>query len=375
MFAWISTRGRDIAGAPWRGARTMLRSFRFWVLCFVFCIVLLVVYYALADTYAPLTTDAYVQAYVIQVAPRVEGQVVRVHVKDNDVVRQGQLLFEVDPRPFEHRVATLEAKLAWAVQQVAQLESDLKAAQAEHDKLEAEANFARTVRNQDDEIFKKKSTTERTFLNSVQKHAAAEAAVRRSAELVKKAQQALAARIGEEHALVAEVKAQLAAAKLDLEYTRTYAPADGYVTNLQLREGAYAHTGQAVLTCIDTSQWLIVCNFRESCLKRLESGQPAWISFKTYPTTIYTAKVHNVGWGVSQGQGMPSGQLPDIRKITGWVPAAQRFQVRLQMDDPDTAPLRVGMTCTASVYPVHDSPLTPLTKLLHRVLSWFDYID
>jgi multidrug resistance efflux pump len=374
MFTAFTTRCRNVAAGAWQVTRRLLRSFRAWVLLIVLFIVLLIVYYALADRYTPLTTDAYVQAYVVQVAPRVEGQVIRVHVKDNDVVHKGMLLFEVDPRPFEHRVAMLEAKLAYAVQQVAQLQSELDAARAEHVKLEAEANYARAVYEQDDAIRKEKSTTERIYLNSKQKHAAADAAVKRSVQLVRKAEQALAARIGDEHALVAEVKAQLAAAKLDLEYTRTYAPADGYVTNLQLREGAYAHTGQAVLTCIDTSQWLVVCNFRESCLERLEAGQPAWVSFKSYPARVYDAKLHSVGWGVSQGQGAPSGQLPAIPNVTGWVPVAQRFQVRLQMQDPETVPMRVGMTCTASVYPVSESPLKPLTKLLHRVLSWLDFI-
>jgi multidrug resistance efflux pump len=374
FFSAFTTRCRHVAAGAWQVTRRLLRSFRAWVLLIVFFIVLLIVYYALADRYTPLTTDAYVQAYVVQVAPRVEGQVIRVHVKDNDVVHKGMLLFEVDPRPFEHRVALLEAKLAYAVQQVAQLESEREAAKAEHVKLQAEASYAKTVRDQDYEIFQKASTTKRTYLDSEQKHAAADAAVRRSAELVRKAEQALAAKIGNEHALVAEVQAQLAAARLDLEYTRTYAPADGYVTNLQLREGAYAHTGQPVLTCIDTSQWLVVCNFRESCLERLEAGQPAWVSFKSYPARIYDAKLHSVGWGVNQGQGTPSGQLPAIPNVTGWVPVAQRFQVRLQMQDPETVPMRVGMTCTASVYPVSDSPLQPVTKLLHRVLSWLDFI-
>src|SRR5881409_1992829 len=113
------------------GVSRVLPSARTLVLGVLLIIAILIAYYVLADRYTPFTTDGYVQAYVIQVAPRIEGQVVRVHVLENQPVRKGDLLFEIDPRPFEHRVALLEAKLVEAVQQVAQLESELTASQAE----------------------------------------------------------------------------------------------------------------------------------------------------------------------------------------------------------------------------------------------------
>lgn len=169
---------------------------------------------------------------------------VRVHVQDNDRVKKGELLFEIDPRPFEHKVALLEAKLAYAVQQVAQLGADREAARAEQARIEAEERYARAVHAQEKAIFDKESTTERKYLDALQKFKSAEAAVAKSAQLVRRALEALQARIGNEHALVAQVKAELATAKLNLEFTRVYAPADGYVTNLQLRDGAYAHAGQ-----------------------------------------------------------------------------------------------------------------------------------
>src|ERR1700760_4351391 len=95
---------------PVRIGRGLLLSARAWVLFVLLVIAALVAYYVLADLYTPFTTDAYVQAYVIQVAPRVEGQVVRVRVRENQSVSKGDLLFEIDPRPFDYRVALLEAK-------------------------------------------------------------------------------------------------------------------------------------------------------------------------------------------------------------------------------------------------------------------------
>jgi multidrug resistance efflux pump len=90
--------------------RRFLLSARAWILLILLVIAALVAYYILSDRHTPFTTDAYVQAYVIQVAPRVEGQVVHVYVQENQAVKKGDLLFEIDRRPYEYRVALLEAK-------------------------------------------------------------------------------------------------------------------------------------------------------------------------------------------------------------------------------------------------------------------------
>src|SRR6185436_15005247 len=102
-----------------RIVRSLLLSARAWVLFVLSIIAALVLYYVLADRHTPFTTDAYVQAYVVQVAARVEGQVVGVYVQENQAVKKDELLFEIDPRPFEYRVALLEAKRVDAIQQVA----------------------------------------------------------------------------------------------------------------------------------------------------------------------------------------------------------------------------------------------------------------
>src|SRR4029078_9270655 len=101
----------------------------------ILIIALLATYYVLSDLHTPFTTDAYVQAYVVQVAPRVEGQVVRVCVEENQAVKKGDLLSEIDPRPFEHQLELLVAKRVEAVQQVAQLQSELTAAKADDERL------------------------------------------------------------------------------------------------------------------------------------------------------------------------------------------------------------------------------------------------
>ena len=356
------------------GARKVLLSARVWVLFILLVIAALVAYYVLSDRYTPFTTDAYVQAYVIQVAPRVEGQVVRVYVQENQAVSKGELLFEIDARPFEHRTALLEAKRVEAVQQVAQLETDLSFAKADEARLVAEESYAQTVHEQEKEIYKQEATTDRKYVEAVQKYKAAQAARQQGEAQVRKAEQALAARIGEEHALVAEVEAQLAEARLNLEWTRIYAPANGYVTNVQLREGSYVHVGAPVLTCIDGDQWWVVTNFRENSLENIRPGQRVGLTFNTYPGRIFPGVVESVGWGVDQGQGAPSGSLPAIPEPQNWIRLAQRFQVRITPQLPPGHPLRVGATASVAVYTQDEYWLNGVTEFFQKIEAALEHL-
>jgi multidrug resistance efflux pump len=354
--------------------RKLLLSARAWVVFILLLIAALVAYYVLSDRHTPFTTDAYVQAYVVQVAPRVEGQVVRIHVRENQSVNKDDLLFEIDQRPFQHRVNLLVAKRVNTIQEVAQLESDLSTAKAEDARLVAEAAYARAVYEQEKEIYKHEATTDRKYLDAIQKTKAAEAALERSRAQVRKAEQALAARIGPEHALVAEVESQLAEARLNLEWTRIYAPANGYVTNVQLREGCYVHVGEPVLTCIDGDQWWVVANFRENSLENIRPGQRVGLTFNTYPGRKFTGLVESVGWGVNQGQGTPSGNLPALSEPQNWIRLAQRFQVRITPDLGPDYPMRVGATASVAVYTREKYWLNWVTEFWQDIEAGLEYL-
>jgi multidrug efflux system membrane fusion protein len=356
------------------GERRIVLSARFWVLCILLLIVVLVAYYVQSNRYTPFTTDAYVQAFVIQVAPRVEGQVVKVNVKENQSVRKGELLFEIDPRPFEHRVALLEAKLVQATHQVAQMESELSASKANNARIAAEEDYARAVKEQETEIRKQLATTERKYLDALQNYRVVQADRKRSQAMTSKVKEALAARIDGEHAIVAEIKAQLADAKLNLSWTRIYAPVNGYVTNVQLREGSYVSIGTPVLTCIDTDRWWVVANFRENCLENMRPGQRVGLSFNTYPGRIFPGVVQTIGWGVYQGQAVPSGELPVVSEPKNWIRLAQRFPVWITPQMPDRYPLRIGATASVAVYTRDKYWLNGVTRFWHKIVATFDYL-
>ncbi|MGD9633072.1 MAG: HlyD family secretion protein [Pirellulales bacterium] len=363
------------AGLRWVAAlfRRLIYSARAWVLFVVLVIALLAAYYVLSDLHTPFTTDAYVQAYVVQVAPRIEGQVVRVLVEENQPVKKGDLLFEIDPRPFEYRLELLKAKRVDAVQQVAQLEAELAAAKADIDRLLADEAYAKVVADQEKEIFKQEATTDRKYQQALQTHKAAVAARKQAVARAKKVEQALAAMIGDEHAIVAEVQSQIEVAKLDLEWTRVYAPANGFVTNVQLREGDYIHVGAPAITCIDSDHWWVVANFRENALENVQQGQRVGLTINTYPGRIFPGIVDSIGWGVDQGQGAPSGELPSIGEPKNWIRLAQRFQVRIIPEMPPEYPLRVGATASAAIYTRDEYWLNDVTHLWQRIEAALDH--
>jgi multidrug resistance efflux pump len=370
LLIWPGRLLRGVLRLPGR----MVRSVWCWALFLLALIAGLVAYSAVADLATPFTRAAYVQAPVIQVAPEVEGRVIAVRVGENDRVRKGDVLFEIDPRPYRDRVRQLEAKTELAVRQVEQLESERAAAHSQEQALAADLALAEAVFEQEDRIYMKGSTTERRWLEAKRKLAEAQALRSRGQAVVRQKEEALLARLGQEHALIAQARAELAEARLRLAWTKVEAPADGYVTNLQLRVGSYATAGKPVLTCVETERWCVVADFREGNLERVRPGQPAEVTFRTYPGRVFRGRVDSVGWGVSQGQGVPSGELPDVKKVQEWVRPAQRFQVRVVLDEPAEAPMRVGASAAVTVYTSDHEWLNPVAEFIERAESYVNYI-
>jgi len=347
-----------------------------YICCFIILFIFVVIiYYSLLDRYTPITSDAYVQAYVTQVAPQVDGRVTAIHVTDNQQVAAHQLLFELDARPFAFAVDQLQAELILARAEVALLErdfdlanelidevnADLAFAEKEYKRYSSSAGHGATPMIQVDQA-KDRLSDKQTLLR--------EALAKRA-----KVKENLDAKIGDENALVAKAHATLRKASFDLEQTKVYAPTDGYVTNLQLTVGTYVEAGTAVMTFVDTDDWWIVGNFRENSLALLRPGQQAEVTLAMYPGRVFDAVVESVGWGVSQGQGTPSGDLPEIENPKDWVKLARRFPVRLRFRASDVdKSLRVGSSVTVVVYTGESIVLNALARLWLNIAGVLNFV-
>jgi len=255
----------------------------------------------------PWTRDGQVRAQVIQIAPRVSGPIVNLPIRDNQRVRAGDLLFQIDPRTFHA--------------QVKQAEAELKQAQAKIAEARDEAERAEDIRRKDRGAM------------SVQEYTRRENALRGA----------------EAKALQAE--AALEEARLNLEFTRVEAPVDGYVTNLNLRLGSQAVANQPVLALIDASSFWVHGFFRENHIEGIGKGNRAIVTLMSYPDRPLEGRVDSLGWGIAQQDGSTGENLlPNISPTFQWIRLAQRVPVRVHLVDvPDDVELRVGTTASVLV--------------------------
>lgn len=310
-----------------------------------FLIFVFILWYIYQITYYPRTDDAYVQANVINVAAQISGPVYEVEVQDNQFVKAGQVLFTIDPRPFQLAVASAEAQLKLTNQQVAAAMDQVQVAnaavtQSQAQLVLAQKNTARMM------ILVNKGLMPKAQGDNAQANLqVAQAALTSSQSKFEQAKQQLG-ELGENNAQVQAAIANLQMARLNLSYATITAPADGYITNFTLRPGAMVTVQQPLFALIESQQWWVNANYKETDLKRIHSGQLATIVLDIYPGKIF----HGVVQGVSAGSGAAFALLPPENATGNWIKVTQRFPVRVNIIDPDLRyPLRLGASSTVTI--------------------------
>lgn len=298
--------------------------------------------------YAPWTRDGRVRAEVVRIAPDVSGLVTRVPVIDNQEVKKGDVLFEIDPQRFQIAEQQAEANLnaAKAAARAAGANIDAVLASAAARKAEYDMRQEQAQRRQ--ELAEVVPKEERTDAKSA---AMTARAVWEQAQA--SGHQANAAR---EQAEAAVVQAQVALdrAKLDLDRTEVRAPVDGYVTNLDVRVGDYAATGSPRLALIDRHSFYIYGYFEETKLPNLRVGDPVTIRMLSGGVHL-KGRITGVARGITDRDN-PTGRdlLADVNPTFNWVRLAQRVPVRVDIDEasePKGLILSAGMTVSIDVQP------------------------
>ncbi|MGO4504922.1 MULTISPECIES: HlyD family secretion protein [unclassified Dyella] len=298
--------------------------------------------------YAPWTRDGRVRAEVVRIAPDVSGLVTRVPVIDNQEVKKGEVLFEIDPQRFQIAEQQAEANLnaAKAAARAAGANIDAVLASAAARKAEYDMRQEQAQRRQDlaDVVPKEERTDAKSAALTAR-------AVWEQAQA--SGHQANASR---EQAEAAVVQAQVALdrAKLDLERTEVRAPVDGYVTNLDVRVGDYAATGSPRLALIDRHSYYIYGYFEETKLPHLRVGDPVDIRMLSGGIRL-KGHITGVARGITDRDN-PTGRdlLADVNPTFNWVRLAQRVPVRVDIDEssePKGLILSAGMTVSIDVQP------------------------
>jgi len=307
------------------------------------------------------TDDAFIAAHVVSVAPRIAGQVAAVHVLDNEMVRSNELLVEIDPADYSTTAAQKQSaadaqaanyKTVLAALDLMAVKVDTAQAIADQSKADAEAAAATDERAQADFQRNQELRTQNTI--SAQEFDAAQAAVREAdANLAAAKQKAVAdaSKINEARATQTATAASVAmalamfqqaqttvqSAKLDLSYTRIFAPCDGRVTRKAVEAGNYVQVGQQLMSVVPADIW-VVANFKESQLKKMKPGQRVLVAIDALGGKLFRAHVDSV----QAGSGAAFSLLPPENATGNYVKVVQRVPVKILFDEPLPADHTIG---------------------------------
>ena len=326
----------------------------------------------------PWTRNGQVQALVIEIAPRVSGPVIALAVRDNQHVRAGDLLFEIDQRTYQASHDQARAQLDQTGDSVLALTKQVDSARAGVEVARATIRQAKSAIAQVDativknkaeydrqlELLPKKATSQKSVERaqaihtiSLEERKTAEAALVQSEANLIKAQAALAeslaklGALGDANAQIRQAKAALDQAKLNLEFTQVRAPMNGYVTNLRLSIGSHVVANQPALALVDTASYWVDGYFKENVIAGINPGDGAVVTLMTYPDRPIKGIVDSLGWGIYQQDGSTAGNLlPRISPTFEWIRLAQRIPVRIRLIEvPEDIKLRIGTTCSVLV--------------------------
>lgn len=251
--------------------------------------------------YAISTNDAYINANIVQISPRVTGKISKLHIANNQYVKKGQPLFDIDEQPFQLAVHSAQAQLKLS---------------------HAELENALLTRNRVMTIVKKKFLSDQDGDNATANYKTAAAKLQ-------------------------QTEANLEQANLNLEYTQITAPTSGWVTNMTTTVGEIVPANRPLFALISDEKFWIDANFKETELQNIKPGQTAEIKTDLYPKYIFKGVVESI----SGGSGSVFSLLPPQNATGNWVKITQRIPVRVNILNPDAAyPLRIGTSATVTIH-------------------------
>ena len=349
------------------------------ILLALLILLVLFVYHVLSDRYTPYTSQARVDTFLTQVAPEVAGDVLQVDVHDNSSVRKGQLMFRIDPEPYQVALRSAEANLSVALQGADVSVADVAAAQAALRKQRVDLAASRELGGIVTDLVGKRALAETQGIRARAEVAKTAADVTRAEADLEKARANLGAP-GMGNPKVRQALAAVEQARLDMRNTEVRAPANGIVTNLRLATGQYVAPGQPLLSFLESGPRWISADLRENQLGNVKPGQEATVTFDILPGKLFHGRVHSIGWGISQGDEAPNGQLSTVPPDQGWLRDPQRFPVRVMMTGEEAKKAgiylgRSGAQANVIIFTSDKSIMNPIGRLWIKIVALLSYLQ
>ena len=312
------------------------------------------------------TENAYIKSNVIAISSDVSGRVEWVGVDDSTLVRQDQILFRLDQRPFAIALDRSEAELDMVRTQIKHLRTDYHEAVAQVAEEEERVNFLTRQLARQKQLKDRKLASEQAYDVAAHDLSLAERRVHVLRQRVRRALQSLDGNPDmevEKHARFQRARAERDQAAIALANTTIEAPTDGFVSNMKLQAGEYVEEGQAVFSIIEHGKVWVEANLKETQLTHVLEGQLASITVDAYPGVRWPATVA----AIAPATGAEFSVLPPQNATGNWVKVVQRIPVLLDVEQPPEGnPLRAGMTVTVSIDTERERAMPASLR------AWFD---
>jgi len=323
----------------------------------------------------PYSTNARIYFSVTPIVPNVRGRVIEVPVEANTPLHKDDVLFRLDPTPFQYAVEQKKAALAEAEQNVDELKSSLDQAKAATERANSEVKLAQENYDRQSELFSKKVIAQATLDTYTRNLEAAKQSYAAAQAAEEHARLAYSSQIGGVNTNVAQLQAALNDAQFNLDQTVVRAPGDGFVTQVALEPGVYAVPLplKPAMTFVNTGakSSALGAAFQQNALQRVHAGDEAEIAFQAVPGRVFRGKVRILLDAIASGQMQASGTLQDF----GGPSAESRGMALIDiLDDTSSYQIPVGSAATVAVYTDHFEELSLLRKILLRMHSWKNYI-
>ncbi|HEX4142172.1 MAG TPA: HlyD family secretion protein [Pirellulales bacterium] len=293
------------------------------------------------------TDDAFIDGHAVQMAPKIAGYVTRLDIVDNELVHQGDVLLEIDPRDYQVALAAAKASEAAAASRLAQATAQIDAAddqargsEADVAAAEATARNAEQDRERNSSLAPRGAVSQQTLdasVASARSTAAQVAAARARASAADSQAELARAQKATAEADLKQAQVEVARADLNLSYTKLIAPITGRVTHRTVELGDYLQPGQALFALVDPNVW-VTANFKETQLTHMHVGQPVEVRVDAFPGQTLHAHVDSF----QRGTGARFTLLPAENATGNYVKVVQRVPVKIVFDQPPPADMILG---------------------------------
>lgn len=261
---------------------------------------------SIKSMYYKSTDDAFVEGHIVTVAPRVSGPVIKLNIEDNQFVKKGDLLLEIDPKDYEVKLKQTEAKLEEAKALLHSANNDVV-------KTFSELDFAKSDYDRYSQMYSKGISSKQDYDSSQNKLTVAvsnnNASKSKQDEIV---------------ATIKKLEAEVEQAKLDLSYTKIYASQDGKITHRTVEQGNYVQVAQPLFAIAKDDVW-VVANFKETQVANMKKGQPVTIKIDAYGSKKFKGEVDSL----QMASGAKASLFPPENAVGSYVKIVQRIPVKI----------------------------------------------